>query len=318
MNELQNLTSLNDKKLLVILPVKKLTDVFLKESTYSLSQQSQAIDLLVLYGGDSDEELNSIKAILDKPSIIVNEKSTPDGPVEQKVIEATTALNYVINKTTNHTFQCIFNEALNYAIANEYKYFSVIEPEDVIDSNWYKTALNYADKKKETDGFMPITREISNGNFLGFFNEACWVDGYAEVAGVFDLQLLMRFNCINTTGAVLKTESIKSFSTEIDGQFKAMKEDFKISYAYEFFLRMIYNDLKFFTIPRLGYEHRIDIPSEIVEPFSSKIPRNISVWPEEKGGMSPEEVKFWIDAAKKEYFIGRHDRPIKFEKKVVA
>jgi hypothetical protein len=318
MKELQNLTSLNDKKLLVILPVKKLSDNLLKECTYSLAQQNQKIDLLVLYGGDNDEELSLIKNILDKPSITIDEKKIPDGPVEQKLIEATNSLNYVLEKTTNHTFQGIFNEALNYSILNKYEYFSLVESEDVVDVNWYKTAMKYASKKEETDGFMPLTREVSNGNFLGFFNEACWVDGYAEVAGTFDLQLLMRFNCVNITGAVFKTESIKTHSTEIDGQFKAVKEDFKVSYSYEFFLRMIYNDLKFFTIPRMGYEHRIDIPSEIVEPFSSKIPRNISVWPEEKGGLSPEEVKFWVDAAKREYFIGRHDRPLKFEKKVVA
>lgn len=318
MKELQKLVSSNDKKILVILPVKNPSDIFLKECSYSLAQQNQSIDLLVLYKGESDEELNLIKTILDKPSIIVDSKPTPESPVEQKTIEATLSLNYIIEKTDKHTFQGIFNEALNYAILNKYEYFSVVEPEDVIDVNWYKTVLKYVAKKQETDGFMPITREISNGNFLGFFNEACWVNSYAEVAGTFDLQLLMRFNCMNVTGVVFKTESIKMNSTEIEGQFKAMKEDFKISYTYEFFLRMIYNDLKFFTIPRLGYEHRIDIPSESVEPFSSKIPRNISNFPEEKGGLSPEEVKFWIDAAKREYFIGRHDRPIEFEKKVVA
>jgi hypothetical protein len=318
MKELQNLASLNDKKLLVILPIKKSSDVFLKECSYALAQQNQPIDLLILHSGDNEEELNLTKSIFDKPSIIVNEKETPDGPVTQKVIEATNKLNYVVEKTTNHTFQSVFNEALNYAITNKYENFSVIEPEDVVDVNWYSTVTKYIAKKDGLDGFLPMTREMSNGNFLGFFNEACWVDGYAEVAGTFDLQLLMRFNCMNITGAVFKTESIQKYSTEIDGQFKAMKEDFKISYAYEFFLRMIYNDLKFYTIPRVGYEHRIDIPSEIVEPFSSKIPRNISVWPEEKGGMSPEEVKFWVDAARKEYFIGRHDRPIKFEKKAVA
>ncbi len=318
MKELQNLASLNDKKLLVVLPLKKITDVFLKENIYALAQQNQPVDLLVLYGGNSEEDLNLAKSILDKPSIVVNEKENPDGPVTEKVIEALNKLNYVIEKTDKHTFQGIFNEALNYAIVNKYEYFSVVEHEDVLDTNWYKSAINYASKKEGIDGFFPITREMSNGNFLGFFNEACWVDGYAEVAGTFDLQLLMRFNCMNITGAVLKTESIKNFSTEIEGQFKAIKEDFKISYAYEFFLRMIYNDLKFHTIPRIGYEHRIDIPSEIVEPFSSKIPRNISAWPEDKGGMTPEEVKFWVEAARKEYFIGRHDRPLKFEKKAVA
>lgn len=318
MKELQNLVSLNDKKLLVVLPIKKASDVFLKESSFALAQQNQPIDLLVVYGGESEEELNLIKNIFDKPSIVVNERETPDSPVVEKVIEASGSLNYVIEKTTNHTFQTIFNEALNYAIVNKYEYFSVIEPEDVVDTNWYQTVMKYIAKKDGLDGFFPLTKEISNGNFLGFFNEACWVDGFAEVAGTFDLQLLMRFNCMNITGSVFKTESIKTHSTEIDGQYKAVKEAFKVSYAYEFFLRMIYNDLKFYTIPRIGYEHRIDIPSEIVEPFSSKIPRNISIWPEDKGGISQEEVKFWVDAAKKEYFIGRHDRPLKYEKKAVA
>lgn len=318
MKELQNLASLNDKKLLVVLPVKKASDVFLRESSYALAQQNQPIDLLVLYGGDSEEELNMVKTILDKPSIIVNEKETPDGPVTEKLIESTNKLNYVIEKTSKYKFQEVFNEALNYALVNKYEYFSVVEPEDVVDVNWYKSVLKYASKKEGLDGYLPITREMSNGNFLGFFNEACWVDGYAEVAGIFDLQLLMRFNCMNITGAVFKAESLKTFSTEIDGHFKVIKEDFKVSYAYEFFLRMIYNDLKFHTIPRIGYEHRIDIPSEMVEPFSSKVPRNISIWPEEKGGLSPEEVKFWVDAARKEYFIGRHDRPLQFEKKAVA
>lgn len=318
MKEFQNLVSLNDKKLLVVLPIKKLSDVFLKECSYALAQQNKPIDLLVLYGGESEEELNMITDILDKPSITIDERTTPDGPVEQKTIEALSPLNYAVAKTTNYKFQGLFNEALNYAITNKYEYFSVVESEDVVDTNWYQTVMKHIAKKPNMDGFMPLMREISNGNFLGFFNEACWVDGYAEVAGTFDLQLLMRFNCVNITGAVFKTESLKKHSTEIDGQFKVIKEDFKISYAYEFFLRMIYDDLKFFTIPRLGYEHRIDIPSEMVEPFSSKIPRNISVWPEEKGGVSPEEIKFWIDAAKREYFLDRHDRPLKFEKKVVA
>lgn len=318
MKELQNLPSLNDKKLLVVLPIKKVVDLFLKECAYSLAQQNNPVDLLVLYGGESEEDLSLIKNILDKPSITIKQKIENSEALEDKVVEAEKSLNYVIEKTSNHTFQQLFNEVLNYSIINKYEYFSLVESEDVIDVNWYSSVFKYASKKNEMDGFLPLLREVSNGNFLGFFNEACWVDGYAEVAGVLDLQLLMRFSCANITGAVFKTESIKNYSTELDGVYKAIKEDFKLSYTHEFFLRMIYNDLKFFTIPRLGYEHRIDIPSDIVEPFTSKIPRNISQWPEDKGGMSAEEIKFWTDAAKKEYFIDRHDRPIKFEKKAIA
>ena len=317
MKELQNLVSLNDKKILVVLPIKKVVDTFLNECAYSIAQQNQPIDLLVLYNGESEEELNSLKAILDKPSITVPDKAE-DGSVQQKTIEAERKINYVVEKTGSYTFQQIFNEALNYAVINKYETFSVVESEDVIDVDWYRNALNYAAKKTDKDAFLPITREVSNGGFVGFFNEACWVDGYAEVAGVFDLQLLMRFNCANITGTVFRTKSIEEHSETVDGQLKVIKEGFKYSYSHEFFLRMIYDDLKFFTVPRLGYEHRIDIPIEIVDPFSSKIPRNITAWPEERGGMSAEEIKFWNEAARKEYFISRHDRPIKFEKKIVA
>ena len=318
MKELTNLTTVNDKKLLVVLPIKTINDIFLNEISFSISQQTQPIDVLVLCAdNNSDENIARLKSILDKPIITIPEKETPDGPVTQKTIEATNKINYVVeNIKSDANFQFIFNESLNYAIGNQYEFFSVIEPEDVLDSNWYNTVLKYASKKSAIDGFMPIMKEVSNGNFLGFFNEACWVDGYAEVAGTFDLQLLMRFNCVNITGAVFKTESLKTYGVEVTpGDFKVLKENFKLSFAYEFFLRMIYDDLKFFTIPRLGYEHRIDVPVSNIDPFSSKVPRNLSSWPEEKGGMTQEEIKFWNDSAKKEYFIARHDRKVEYKKR---
>jgi hypothetical protein len=317
MKELQNLTSLNAKKLLVVLPVKKVQDMFLNECAFSLAQQTHPVDVLVLYGG-TEEELPNLQDILNKPVVTFKEQPNKDEPAVDKRVEADRNLNYVIERTENHKFQGIFNEAMNYAEMNGYEFFSVIEPEDVIDINWFAYVARYAAKKEEIDAFLPITREVANGAFLGFGNEACWVDTYAEVAGTYDLQLLMRFNCMNLTGVVFKTASITPYAEGVNGLKKVMKEDFKLTYSYEFFLRMVYNDKKFFTIPRLGYEHRIDIPGEIIDPFTSKIPRNISQWPEDKGGMTPDEIKYWNEAAKKEYFIGRHDRPIQFVKKAVA
>ena len=90
-----------------------------------------------------------------------------------------------------------------------------------------------------------------------------------------------------------------------------MKESMKINYIYEFFLRMIYDDLKFFTVPRIGYEHRVDIASasDIVDPFSSKLPRDISSRPADKGGMTQAEIQFYSDLSKKEYFY-EEDRKI--------
>lgn len=310
MKELKNLNSLNNKKLLVVLPINgKVNDAYLNECAYSLAQQNYAIDLVVLTNGIDEAKEAVIKAILDAPTIRVNTKSVAqNGLPENKDtftdVVANKKLNYVIEKTDNYKFPSVFNEAFNYASINGYEWFSVVETEDVIDTSWYSTFNNFSIKKTEYHGFLPLTREISNGQFIGFFNEASWSEGLGvEIAGVFDLQLLMRFNCMNVTGGIFKTSAIKEYSWSDSGVSRPMKESVKISYMYEFFLRMIYDDLKFYTIPRIGYEHRIDSSSKVIDPFSSKIPKDITSRPIENGGMTAEEYKWWSDFAKKEYFF---------------
>ena len=64
-----------------------------------------------------------------------------------------------------------------------------------------------------------------------------------------------------------------------------------------------YNDIKFYTVPRIGYERRIASRPPQVDLLSSKIPDDISTRKPEEGGMSEKEVRFWIDLAKKEYFF---------------
>ncbi len=82
-----------------------------------------------------------------------------------------------------------------------------------------------------------------------------------------------------------------------------MKESMKINYSYEFLLRMIYNDLKFFTIPRLGYDAKINRAIDKYDYFSSKLPSDLVQKNSENGGLSIEEYKYWTDLAKKEYFF---------------
>jgi hypothetical protein len=312
MKELKNLNSLNNKKLLVVLPVNnKFNDVYLNECAYSLSHQTYPIDIVVLMNGVDSEKETIIKEILDSPKILVTTKGA-NGQSEDKYVVAEKKLNYVIEKTDSYTFPSIFNEAFNYASVNSYEWFSVVETEDILDAQWYSTFAKFAEKRTEYHGFFPLTREVTNGQFLGFFNEACWSEGLGvEVAGVFDLQLLMRYNCMNATGAVIKTESIKEYSQNIEGVYKPMKESVKVSYMYEFFLRMIYNDLKFYTIPRLGYEHRLDNSNKAVDPFSSKVPKDLMARTPENGGMTLEEYKWWSDFAKKEYFFDE-DRKLEY------
>lgn len=315
MKELQNFNSLNNNKLLVALPLSRVEDFLLNESLYALAQQDYSIDLLILTKGLNKEQIEAINKIASSPTIILSKKNDKNEIIKEE-ITALKDLNFTIIESESKTFSESFNEAFNYALKYNYEWFSMVEYDDIVDTKWFLNFINYQAVKPNVDGFTPLTRQISNGVFTGFFNEAPWVETFAEEAGMFDLNLLTRFNCMNITGTVFKTESLRSFS-QVQGDnnyYKPIKESIKIDYIYEFFLRMIYNDLKFFSIPRLGYEHRIDRIEENVDYFSSKLPRDIVTKPAKNGGITDLEHKFWRELVKKEYYHAK-DRNLKYEPK---
>ena len=204
MKELQNLQTLNAKNLLVVLPINKLEDALLNDCAYSLANSKYPIDVLVLAKNTLTEDENIIiKNILEQPVTRINKKSE-EGVVTQDIIKSEKGLNYNIVITDKELFSEVFNESFNYSLNNEYKYFSIVEPDDLVYDKWYDYFNLYSEEKSDFDGYLPLTREVSNGNFIGFFNESCWYEGFSEVAGTYDLQMLLRFNCMNITGGVFK------------------------------------------------------------------------------------------------------------------
>lgn len=313
MKELKNLKSLNNKELLVVLPINKVEENLLNECAYSLANQKTPVDVLVFVNDLDDKSLKIVEKILKKPILTVSKQDEKGESIIENV-ESENGVNYIIISTEKNTYSKIFNEAFNYAIKNEYKFISPIEYDDVLDISWYKIALKYAEEKEDIHAFMPLIKENSNGTWIGFLNEAPWSEGMAEEAGFADLQLLLRYNCLSFTGGVYNVKALQEISDEDDeGCFKPIKESLKISVFHEFFLRMVYNDIKFYTVPRVGYEQRIDRQTEIVNRLSTKIPKNIGSLPEENGGMSMDELKFWVESAKKEYFF-EYDRKNVYEK----
>jgi len=65
---------------------------------------------------------------------------------------------------------------------------------------------------------------------------------------------------------------------------------------------MAYNDIKMMTIPRVGYDFRVNDVKEFNH-SSSKVPNNITTIPAEKGGIDAQQTAFWVELAKKEYFF---------------
>ena len=229
-----------------------------------------------------------------------------------RVVPSKKDLNYVIETTEKNNFQGVFNESFNYALTNGYEWFSVVEYLDAVDFNWYKIFDEFSSKKEGVDVYTPIAKQSVNGFFKGFLNESCWAEGFAEEAGLFDQQMLVRMNCINLTGSVLKTNSIKQYSEEKNGFYYPMKESFNITSSYEFFLRFVYNDIKVFTIPRIGYDYYLNNNVEKYDVFLSKVPANLLQLSKENGGVTQQEYQFWIQAAKKEYFFDE-DRSIEYK-----
>src|ERR1017187_8253414 len=127
MKELTNLESLNNKKLLVILPINKILDKSLNKAIFHLREQTYKIDLLILTSKDlTNEEKDSLVEIL-RESKMDESHQEKDGKLTTKTVSSIKDLNYVIEITEKTKFQELFNEAFNYSLINGYEWFSVIE-----------------------------------------------------------------------------------------------------------------------------------------------------------------------------------------------
>lgn len=315
MKELKNLETLNNKNLLVVLPINKIEEETLNESLYNLAEQTNPTDVLILVSEDLEKDtLEKISEIANKPYKRVFEADEKGNP-STKTLTSEKTLNFAIQTTTATSFNSVFNDAFNIANENGYKWFSVIDKDDVVEGNWVYNFDRFSTEKEEVSVFFPIVRQVSAGNMTGHLNEATWLEGKVEVSGQADLQLLMSWNCLSPTGCMLKIEDIKEYSEEREGKYYPFKENMSIASSYEFFLRMIYEDLKTYTIPRYGYQMRMDVNSSTFDRFSSKIPSNITSISKENGGLTAKEIGFWMEQAKSEYFMSE-DREIEYEETI--
>jgi hypothetical protein len=129
--------------------------------------------------------------------------------------------------------------------------------------------------------------------FAGYTNEATFAASFNTEIGILTNELLLQYQNFQSSGMVIK----KSTFIENGG----FKSSMKLTFVYEFLLRMTYNSARIMTIPRLGYKH-INM-------------RESSIFWNYKNGkdiITDNEVKFWIETAKKEYFF-TNDRNIKYE-----
>ena len=175
------------------------------------------------------------------------------------------------------------------------EWVTILEYDDEFAKIWFKNVVEYREAHTEIDVFMPIVVDVdSNSQFVGFTNEAVWANGFSQELGKLDDDSLLAYQNFNTDGMVIR----KSMYQDLGG----FKPSIKLTFIYEFLLRMTFKDVKIMVIPRFGYKHVNQ--------------REGSLFSSYKETLNPVEARWWLSAAKKERYF-TNDRKITYEAQTV-
>ncbi len=188
-----------------------------------------------------------------------------------------------------------YSGQVNYGISNaKGTWISLFEFDDEYSSIWFKNVQKYIESYPNVQAFLPVVVETDEkGMFAGFTNEATFAANFTQEMGFLTNETLQDYQNFQTAGCVIKKSVIDDF-----GGFKS---SIKLTFVYEFLLRLTYNSVSIMTIPRLGYKHTNMREGSIF--WNYKFGEN---------KMLEDEVKFWVQTAKKEYFFV-DDRNIKYQ-----
>lgn len=186
-----------------------------------------------------------------------------------------------------------FPTQINYGVSQvDTEWFNILEFDDELANIWIKNAVKYKDVYGgEVDAFLPIIVDVDHeGKFAGFTNEAVWATDFSDERGMLDNGALLRYHNFSLDGLLMRKEVFEEFG--------GLKPSMKLTFIYEFFLRMTYNDVKFMTIPKFAYKHINQREGSLFHQYQQE--------------MDPTEAKWWFSQAKKEYFFIK-DRNIQYE-----
>lgn len=261
--------------------------------------------ILPIYKLDVDEVLmlnNSLGSVLPfkdevKVTLVFPKELTPS--VDQFLTEAKKLKGLEIKPLQNSTGETDFVSQLNLGIDDcDTEWFSILEIDDEYKPVWLKSMNAYKNENSDVVIFLPIIRDVNvEGKFLSYMNESVWAWGFSDTQGFLDLDLLTEYQNFQTSGGLYKTQVIKEY-----GSFK---NNIKLTFSYEFLMRMAHRlGLKqIMCVPKIGYQHVNLREGSLFWQYKN----------DEKMLLSEDEVKFWLETAKTEYFF-INKRDVKYEK----
>lgn len=254
----------------IILPVHELNEVtkpMFANAIKSVTEQTLRPDELVIVAPKGSETLNYIKNFDFgdyKKSVVIAEN---DGETD-----FASQVNFGVTNTTT-------------------EWFSILEFDDEYANIWFKNVVEYKKAHTNVDLFMPIIIDVDSiGNFIGFTNEAVWANSFSDELGILDNSALLTYQNFNIDGMVIRKATYEEFG--------GFKPSIKLTFIYEFLLRMTFKDVKVMVIPRFGYKHVNQ--------------REGSLFSSYKETLDPIEARWWLSTAKKEYYFP-NDRKITYE-----
>jgi glycosyltransferase involved in cell wall biosynthesis len=252
----------------VIVPVHKLEENYLSGCIESIKNQKSKPHEVLFITSDN-KELNKF----------LNNYDFGDIKDITKVIE---------NSTEKYDFQSQINFGAEQSSGD---YVTFLEYDDEMSPIWLKNGIEYIKSFPEVGVFLPIIYETDeNGKFISFTNESVWAKDFSEELGRIDNNTLLRVQNFNFDGMIV--------NREIFLEKGGLKSNMKLTFTYEFLLRMTYLSIPIMVIPKLGYKHTNN--------------REGTLFVEYRNTIDVLESKFWVNKAKKEYFF-TEDREITYE-----
>lgn len=192
-----------------------------------------------------------------------------------------------------------FCEQVNSGIkAASSDWISIFEFDDEYSKIWFDNVQKYSSVYNDVDVFLPIVVDTDEkGKFVGFTNEATFALNISSEIGLLTNDVLQQYQNFQISGMVIKKSVFENTGL--------LKGGFKLTFGYEFLLRLTHFGLKIMSLPKIGYKHTNFRQGSIF--WTYKNGENV---------LTQDEVKFWIEGAKKEYFF-TSDRKIKYEPQTI-
>lgn len=263
------------KNITIILPIYKLgtdEEAMLTNAITSIKDFHEEVKLTIVCPS----------SLLSKKEYILEGKDF--GPLEIEFLSNTTG-------DTDYLSQ------VNLGIENcDTEWFSILEIDDEYKKVWLPSMKEHINTFKDVDVFLPIVEDINvEGKFLSFMNESVWAYGFSTSQGLIDNELLLEYQNYQTSGGLFRTQVIKD-----NGKFK---NNIKLTFSYEFLLRLTHNGVKIMTVPKIGYKHVNMRENSLFWSYKN----------DKKMLLSEDEVEFWLDTAKKEFYF-KNKRDVNYEK----